>query len=222
MIEGNRRGAIIYSSGMENKTISRQFAPNESSTLLEYVLDSVWTVADELFVVFKSEPELSLVEDLSHFGVRILTTAEGQSPILAVCEAFRSASSEHCLLATERIPLLKPNVALALFENAQGLDLAIPRWKNGRIEPLLAVYRRKSFVRVAETSSKRFTSDLKSDLDSNVINRLFAVKYVAIDDELKFLDPELDSFLDVRDEKSLKAARDKASIRGKRTTRQAK
>ncbi|MGI0084703.1 MAG: nucleotidyltransferase family protein, partial [Nitrososphaerales archaeon] len=140
MLEAGARGAVIFASGMEEKTISRQFAPEEEGTLLEYVLDSAWTVADELFVVFDHEPKLSLIEGISPFGVKVLTT-RGQSPIQTICNAFKSAKSEHCLLVTERTPFLKPNVALALFEDARGHDLAIPRWKDGRMEPLLATYR---------------------------------------------------------------------------------
>src|SRR5579864_5134851 len=146
MVESNPRGAIIFASGMEEKTISRHFSPDEQGTLLEYVLDSVWTVADELNVVFAIEPKLSIVEGISSFGARVLTTPKGESSLKAIFNAFRSSRAEHCLLVTERVPLLKPNVALSLFENAHGFDLAIPQWKSGKLEPLLAVYRSKTLL----------------------------------------------------------------------------
>ncbi|MHB8565954.1 MAG: molybdenum cofactor guanylyltransferase [Nitrososphaerales archaeon] len=215
MLEANPRGAIIYATGMEEKTISRQFAPNESGTLLEYVLDSVWTVADELFVVFKSEPTLSTIEALSPFGVKVLTPRTGQNPMATICDAFRLAKTEHCLLTTERLPLLKPNVALSLFENAIGYDLSIPKWKNGKTEPHLAVYRRKAFVRMADSLKRKFAANVDFEIAS-LAERLFAVNYVSIETDLSEIDPDLDSLLEVKDAKSLQAARSMASVRGKK------
>ncbi len=220
MIENNSRGAIIFATGMENETISRHFAPQEKGTLIEYVLDSVWTVADELIVVFDHEPKLSTIEAISPFGVKVLTTSKPETALQTICDAFKSAKADHCLLATERAPLLKPNVVLALFENALGHDLAIPKWRDGRIEPFLAVYRKNPFIRLA-TSLKLSPRATINDQIGAIADRLFAVKYVSVENELKELDPELDSFLEVKDEKSLQKARIKASTRGKRILKRA-
>lgn len=220
MLEAGARGAVIFASGMEEKTISRHFAPEEKGTLLEYVLDSVWTVADELFVVFDHEPKLPMIESISPFGVKVLTT-NGQTPIQTICSAFKSAKSEHCLLVTERVPFLKPNVALTLFESARGYDLAIPRWKDGRTEPMLAAYRKNAFTRLVGSWKGTFGGNARKDV-SALVEQLFAVKYVSVENELKEVDPELDSFLDVKDERSLQAARAKASVRGKARPRKSK
>ncbi len=178
MNEGNTRGAIIFSSGFEEKTIARHFNPNESGTLLEYVLDSVWTVADEIIVVFgNEEPKLSIIESISPFGARVLTTPKGQSAFNTIYTAFRSAKSELCLLTSERVPLLKPNVALALFDNAQGYDLAIPKWRNGKLEPMLAVYRKKAFVRLCSTKGSVSLKNSTADTDfANLFHRRSTVR----------------------------------------------
>jgi molybdenum cofactor guanylyltransferase len=209
------RGAIIFASGLEEKTISRQFAPQESGTLLEYVLDSVWTVADELFVVFSHEPKLSMIEAISPFGVKVLAVPRNQSSIRGIADAFKSSKSEYCLLATERVPFLKPNVALALFESARGNDSAIPKWADGRIEPLLAVYRKNAFTRLVNSWKQPFGPNVSKDMET-LADQLFDVKFLSIQKELTELDPELDSFFQVKDERSLSAARVKASIKGKR------
>ncbi|HZW56405.1 MAG TPA: NTP transferase domain-containing protein [Nitrososphaerales archaeon] len=214
MPAGNTRGAIIFATGMEGNTISRQFESKESGTLLEYVLDSVWTVADELIVVFGREPDLSLVEAIAPFGAKVLSCRKGESPMTALFDSFETSKSELCLLTTERVPLLKPNVALALYEAAQGYDLAIPKWKDGRLEPFLSVYRRKAFVRASKSRTKS-SDDVRSELAA-LVEGLFAIKYVSVEKELQELDPELDSFLEVKDEKTLQAARSKASIKARK------
>jgi molybdenum cofactor guanylyltransferase len=220
MVEGNRRGAIIFAGAMKDKTIMSHFSPNEEGTLLEYVMDSVWTVADELNVVFESEPKLELIEAMSPFGAKFLAASKGNPPMKAICGAFESSQAEHCILVSERVPLLKPNVALTLFENARGFDLAIPRWKDGRIEPMLAVYRKKAILRLVSSMKTPFTDNLEHDLKS-LIDQLFDVKFVSVEDELREVDPELDSFLFVTDEKSLTTARSKATagFSGKTQTR---
>jgi molybdenum cofactor guanylyltransferase len=199
---------------MEEKTISRHFSPGEKGTLLEYVLDSVWTVADELIVVFSKEPKLSLVEAISPFAAKVLT-ARTKAPLDAIVDAFRAARSELCLLATERVPLLKPNVTLSLFENAQSRDLAIPKWKNGKLEPMLAVYRRNALLKLVNMWKQPFTTNPVRDLDK-LLDQFFAVKQVSIEGDLKEIDPELDSFLFVDSEKDLTLARSKASIKARK------
>jgi len=214
LVGNSPRGAIIYTSGMEEKTISRQFSPDEKGMLLEYVLDSVWTVADELTVVFKNEPDLSMIEAISPFGGRVANVHQGENPSSALLSAFRSSKAEHCLLVTERVPLLKPNVVLALFEAARSFDLAIPRWDDSRSEPLLAVYRGKALLRLS--SSLKTLSPEVGGAMKTLSDQLFDVKFLSIESELRELDPELDSFFRVDDDASLIQARRRASVRGSR------
>jgi molybdenum cofactor guanylyltransferase len=197
---------------MEQETISRQFAPDERGTLLEYVLDSIWTVTDELCIVFKKEPDLATIESISSFGAKIFNVPENESPVLQVITAFKSCRSEHCALVTETIPLLKPNVVLALFNAAANSDLAIPRWNNGKVEPLLAVYRVNALLKLWASQKNPPARDLDSAM-RDLSSQLFDVNYVSIEKDLSELDPELDSFLKVESEESLAKARSKASIR---------
>ena len=172
-------------------------------------------MADELFVVFSREPKLSMIEAISPFGVKVLTVPRNQSAVRSIADAFKSSKSEYCLLATERVPFLKPNVALALFECASGNDSAIPKWADGKVEPMLAVYRKNAFTRLVTSLKQPFGSNVSKEIAS-VAEQLFDVKFVSVEGDLMELDPELDSFFQVKDEKSLLAAREKASIKGKR------
>ncbi len=203
---------MIYASGMEDRTISRQFSPDVQGTLLEYVLDSVWTVADELNVVFNKEPDLSVIETISPFGARILNVSKSENPVSAILSAFRTSKAKHSILVTERVPLLKPNVVLALFEAAHGYDLAMPRWSDGRVEPFLAVYRGNALLKLTSMLKNPFGADANSTMNF-LSEQLFDVKYLSVETQLAELDPELDSFLKVNDDETLANARSKASVR---------
>jgi molybdopterin-guanine dinucleotide biosynthesis protein A len=184
---------------MESKLLPSRFGDSPNSNLLQYVLDSVWTVADDILVIFNKEPDLSLIESVAPFGVKVVLDKEGSSPFSRITTGFRASSSENCLVVSSSAPFVKPNVLFELFEGVHGFDAAVPRWKNGKIEPLLSVYSRKAFLRAGSHLRKRSLG--------NLVNNLYDVAFIGIETQLKQLDPELYSFFRVEDVGSLKKAR---------------
>ncbi len=205
MLITQARSAIVIADGDERRLMPKKFS-NEGgeSCLLEYVLDSVWTVADEIYVVFQNEPDLGLVESIAPFGVKILIQKKGL--LTARLEAgFKATRSEHCLVVQDNHPFVKPNVIFALFEAARGHDAAIPRWSDGRVEPLLAVYRRQTFLRI--------NAQIKdSDDPGRIVDLLYAVRFVEIEEELSPLDPGLNTFFAVNNEQDLQQAKLLATV----------
>jgi len=173
-------------------------------------LDSVWTVADEIYVVFNRDPNLKLVESIAPFGVKIVVDKTSSSLVSNLVKGFKASKSEHCFAVPETVPFIKPNVAFALFEAARGYDAAVPRWSSGKIEPLLAVYRKKSFLRVVQ-------EEAVTEPDS-ILDNLYAVRFVGIEDELKPLDPDLNSFFTVTSKEDVNRAKSIA-LAGRRRSR---
>jgi molybdopterin-guanine dinucleotide biosynthesis protein A len=177
--------------------------PDESSTLLEYVLDSIWTVADELYVVFTSEPDLQLVEAISPFGVRIVI-GRGETLTATLLGAIKSCKSDHVFLTREQYPFIKPSVALYMFEVAREFDASIPKWKNGKTDPFVSVYRRKSLLK--QSTSGPTGADSAQEGFERMVNDLYGIRYISVETELKALDPDLSSFFTVNDELGAKEA----------------
>ncbi len=193
------RCAIIIADGMEGFVLPGRFGKGEKSTLLQYVLDSVWTVADEILVIFDRDPSLSLIETVAPFGVKVAIDRNGNSVLSRIVAGFRASRSENCLVVPSSAPFIKPNVVFHLFESVRGFDAAVPRWKSGKLEPLLAVYGRNAFLRAATQAKSRV---LRSLLDN-----LYAVSYVDIEGLLEPLDPDLNSFFRVKNKNDLRKAR---------------
>jgi len=191
--------AVVVTDGRENSLLPSRFAGKTKSTLLQYVLDSVWTVADEILVIFDKEPSLSLIETIAPFGVKVAVDRNGSSLLSRIVAGFKATHSENCLVVPSSAPFIKPNVIFQLFESVRGFDAAVPKWKNGKLEPLLAVYSKKAFLRAATHSKNRVLSSL--------VDKLYAVSYVDIEKFLRPLDPELYSFFRVKDEQDLGKAR---------------
>lgn len=195
-MQGRSKCAIIVTDGREKELLPSRFDPDGSSTLLQYVLDSVWTVVDDLIVIFSNEPDLSLIETIAPFGVKI-AVEKNTTQLSMLLAGFKASRSENCLAVTSSLPFIKPNVILYLFDSVHGSDAAVPRWKNGRTEPMLAVYSKKAFIHASANAKS---------IDS-VLENLYAVRYIEIERELRPLDPELHSFFRVRNKLDLDRAK---------------
>jgi molybdopterin-guanine dinucleotide biosynthesis protein A len=112
---------------------------------------------------------------------------------------MRACNSEDCLVATVSRPFLKPNVAFKLFEAIGSHDAAVPRWKDKTTEPLLAVYRKKPFLKAAPKA--------RGGRMDSVIDDLYAVTFVEIEETLRPLDPDLLSFFKVKTDADFKKAK---------------
>jgi molybdopterin-guanine dinucleotide biosynthesis protein A len=109
-------------------------------------------------------------------------------------------ASEYVAFLPCDLPLLSPGLLTVLFENAEGHDAAIPRWPDGRIEPMVAVYLR-SPARDAAIEAL----DAGDRANTDLIRRILDVSYVPVD-ELRAVDPGLDSFVNVNTPADLKGA----------------
>ncbi len=198
------RAAIILDGGDEIGLSANYLDKARQSTLIEYVLDSVWTVADQIYVIFSKDPDLEVVESIAPFGVKIIVQRKGSSMLSALASGLKAVQSESVFITPSTIPFIKPNVIFALFDGARNHDAAIPRWSDGRIEPLMSVYARKALLKVIPTRPRGRIESIVDDL--------YAIRYVGIEDELKSLDPDLYSFFYVKSKKDIPKARRIASL----------
>src|SRR5712691_3172477 len=146
--------AVVVNDGMEDSLLPSRFGERGSSTLLQYVLDSVWTVADEILVIFDEDPGLPLIEAIAPFGVKVAIDREGGSVLSRIVAGFKATRAEDCLVVPSSAPFIKPNDILHLFESVRGFDAAVPKWRSGKIEPLLAAYNKKAFLHAARGKKK--------------------------------------------------------------------
>lgn len=197
------KNALVVTDGLETSLLPSRFAESPKSTMLQYTLDSLWTVADDITVVFSKEPSLQFVESISPFGAKVVVDKKARTTLAQIVVGLRSTGSEASLVVPSNSPFVKPNVLFHLFESLLGYDAAVPRWKDGKTEPLLSVYNRKSFLRSAGTLRSVSLAGLVDDLES--------VNYVEIERFLKPLDPELHSFFQITTPKDMQKARKIAS-----------
>lgn len=120
-----------------------------------------------------------------------------QGPMIGVINGMQVAHHDGCLVVPCDAPLLKIEVLQKLikqFEQIHNTSAVIPRWPNGYIEPLTAIYRKSLFLEPCRRHFEQGERRL-----SHVLASIPGVRYVEIE-QFRKVDPKLVSFFNVNTE----------------------
>ncbi|MBS7616414.1 molybdenum cofactor guanylyltransferase [Candidatus Bathyarchaeota archaeon] len=186
--------AVILAGGFSARFGSdKALVPLANKPLIMHVLEVVDAVAEEKIVVASTEEQAGkLAKALNSLDVRIaIDKISVQTPLVGALTGFSEAHGEYALVLPCDAPLISKDVLELFFDLCVGKNALIPRWPNGNIEPLHAVYHVKPALEVAE----RTLSERKLDMRS-MIEKLRGIRYVSTL-VLQQLDPELKTFVNV-------------------------
>jgi len=169
--------------------------------LVLHVVDRVSSVVNEKVVVVGSNALRDKLSNVFKSKISVVVDKyEGQSPLVGALTGFESVDAEYSLLLPCDTPFVSVEVVALLLDLCVNRGAVIPRWPNGYIEPLQAVYYTKSAIEAA----KKALDEGKHDLLS-MINYLHGVRYVSTL-VLQQLDPKLLTFFNVNNVEDLKRA----------------
>lgn len=196
------KSAIILAGGF-----SRRFGQDKglvrlaNKPLVEHVLDVISKIIDEKTVVVSSKTQAENYTKILGSEVKVFVD-EGivQSPLVGALKGFKEVRNEYALLLPCDTPLLSKDILLLLFDLCPNKNAVIPRWPNGYIEPLQAVYRTKPALEAAEKALSEGSLNMQG-----MVDRLRGIRYVSTL-VLRQLDPELKSFFNVNTLMDLKRA----------------
>ena len=127
--------------------------------------------------------------------MEIIEDKELRTPMIGLYSAFKELNKlnyEKAFTFSCDSPLIKPEVVDLLLNQAEGYDCYIPRWENGFLEPLFAIYPVKDALEQAKKSLHNKTFKL-----TNLINENWKVNYLPIEYDIKPLDENLITFINV-------------------------
>ena len=160
--------------------------------LIGHIMHAIYGIVDETITVVSSKDQAENFAKVTGPNVRIVIDENNmQSPLIGALTGFERAYGEYSLLLPCDTPLVSRDILLLLLELRTNKNAVIPRWPNGYIEPLQAVYRTKPAVEAAKKTLNAGKVDLRS-----VLNELRAVRYISTL-VLQQLDPELRTFFNV-------------------------
>ena len=167
--------------------------------LLAHVLTSISGIVDEVIISVRDGGQKASIVlalepfvDLDMVPVRIVYDKyKDAGPLAGIHAGISAAARGYSFICACDMPFICGGVVDMLFSRAAGHDAAIPRWDNGHLEPLHAVYRKGELVKRIEESIR--------DGDNTIlapVRKLGDVQYVDMDD-LRQVDADLRTFINL-------------------------
>lgn len=119
-------------------------------------------------------------------------------PNVAILTGLKSIEAEYCFTLPCDMPFIKPRVVDYLFNAAKDAQVAVPMWPNGRLETLIMVLERSSILEVTDTLCQ-----LRRPRSDDIIRGAQRVMFVSPLSEIRALDPELKSFININHREDL-------------------
>jgi molybdopterin-guanine dinucleotide biosynthesis protein A len=205
------KSAIILAGGFSSRFGQEKgLLQLANKSLIMHVFDAIANVVDEKIVVASSKVQAENYMSALGSNINILVDAsDAHSPLVGALTGFKEARGKYAVLLPCDTPLVSRDIVALFFELCINRNAVIPRWPNGYIEPLQAVYCTKP----AYEATKNALSDGKMNLQS-MVDKLRGVRYVSTL-VLQQLDPELRTFFNINAPLDLKKAELILRVKGK-------
>ena len=169
--------------------------------LIKHVLDVLHGIVDETIIVVSSRVQAESFARVADLDTNIAVDGSNmQGPLAGALAGFEEAYGEYSLLLPCDTPFVSKSILSLLLDLRGNKNAVIPRWPNGYIEPLQAVYRTKPAIEAAKKALDKKKTDMHSMMDE-----LHGVRYISTL-ILRQLDPKLKTFFNVNTPLDLKTA----------------
>lgn len=186
------RSGIILAGGKSTRiNTNKSMAQIGNKKMIEHVLDNVSGIVDEVIVVAGDLGQKETISTVICGASLTYDSIIGYGPVAGILAGLQCAKGEYAMVIACDIPFVNPDVVDFLFSLAEGYDAVVPRWLDGNIEPLHAIYKRNSTIKACESAIEKDDRRIISPL-----NALSRVRYVSIE-KIKEIDPELRTFINV-------------------------
>ncbi len=206
-----KRAALILAGGKARRFQTgreewrdKALALLSGKPLLIHAIENVQSVVDEVVVCVNDEErqkkyaqilrkhclnvKISIDEKISHIS----------GPNVAIMSGLKAVHADYCLTLPCDMPFLQPKVAEYMFNEAEGFEVAVPMWPNGRLETLIMVLERPHSLEIAETLCQ-----LKRPRSDDIPRGASKTLLVSPVNHIKTLDPELKSFININSKEDL-------------------
>jgi molybdopterin-guanine dinucleotide biosynthesis protein A len=207
-----KRAAIILAGGKaqrfqtdQEKWQDKALANLYGKPLLVHAIENVQEIVDEIVIVVNEEARRShyqeILKNSQIENARIVTDVKIDhlsGPIIAILTGLKFAKAEYCLTIPVDMPMLSGKVADYLFNEIKDSYVAVPMWPNGSLETLLMVLERSKTLKITN-----LLCQLGRSRPGDIIRGALAFLLVSPLGEIKCLDPELKSFVNINSQKDL-------------------
>ena len=196
------RSAIVLAGGFSSRFgQDKGVLELANKPLIKHVIDAANPIVDEVIVVTNSQERITKYAKMVAADVRFVAdSCESNGPLIGALTGFESAHGKYALLLPFDVPFVSGEVVSLLFELCLNKAAAIPRWPNGQIEPLHAVYQTKVALDAAQSAVDEGKLNMRA-----MIEKMRGVRYVSTL-VIHQLDPDFRTFFNINTPMDLKKA----------------
>jgi molybdopterin-guanine dinucleotide biosynthesis protein A len=196
------RSAVVLAGGFSSRFgQDKGVLELANKPLIKHVVDAVKPIVDEVIVVANSQERIAKYAEIVAADVRFtVDSGKPNSPLIGALTGFESAHGKYALLLPFDMPFVSREVVSLLFELCLNKAAVVPRWPDGKVEPLHAVYQ----TNVALDAARSAMDEGKMDMQA-VVERMRGVRYVSTL-VIHQLDPDFRTFFNINTPVDLKKA----------------
>lgn len=187
------RSALILAGGKGTRLGEREKAllVYKDKTLLENSIDVLGSVVEEVIVSVRDARQLKTFSKYAPYRKLLCDRYKEKGPLSGMLEGMQAASGNYVFVVACDMPFLQKSVVEFLFQEAAGHDAAVPMWKDGKKEPLHAVYNREQLIPLIERSIFEENFHVMA-----AVSQLHDVRFISMD-QIQLMDRQLSSFANV-------------------------
>lgn len=185
--------ALILAGGMGRRLGYREKALIDinGKTLIALIIEKLEKVVDSIIISVRDRAQEELLKAALSLEYRFAYDIhKNTGPMSGILSGLSSCEDEYCFIAACDMPFINENVVRLLFRRSENFDAAIPRWEDGFLEPLHAVYRCVPMIHETKKAIERGETIILAPVFKMKVN------YVPMDDVRK-LDPDLRTFINI-------------------------
>ncbi len=179
--------------------------------LISYQLETLSQLNYDIFIVAHSKNQVSRylrIIDITKIMAFIIDDNNITSdsplriPLLGLYSGFKELYKlgyKKSFVISCDLPLIQFNVLKFLIKQSNGFDCCIPKWNNGFLEPLFAIYPIKKAYKKAEENLKNRKYKL-----TNIIGDNWKIRFISIENSIKQFDQNLLTFLNINTPEDIK------------------
>jgi molybdopterin-guanine dinucleotide biosynthesis protein A len=196
------RSAIVLAGGFSSRFgQDKGVLELANKPLIKHVIDAVKPVVDEVIVVANSQERVAKYAKIVAADVRFaVDSGKLHGPLVGALTGFESARGKYALLLSFDMPFVSEKVVSLLFELCLNKAAAVPRWPDGKVEPLHAVYQ----TRAALDATRSAVDEGQLDMQA-LVEGMRGVRYVSTL-VIQQLDPDFRTFFNINTPLDLKKA----------------
>ncbi len=192
-----KKTVLVLAGGKSHRfqSFDKCFVTFNNEPLIQHAIDKISTVADEIIVAARDRKQGEQIRNkikIQNKVVLVFDSLKGFGPLAGLLSGLERASFSYSLVIGCDMPFVNKRVVELLFATAStGYDAVVPRWENGMLEPLHAVYRKEPMLAAIKEAAKKGDEKI-----FNVLSQLKNVNFLPVN-MIREIDPELKTFTNI-------------------------